>query len=84
MHENCSAHDQHVTIIEARIHLTISQIMEKIMEVQTNYKSLLSIWLCYVVVPDHLRTKFDKKAILCIFVGVGWWKKRVKVLWPHN
>ena len=25
--------------------------------------------VCYVFVPDHLRTKFDKKAIRCIFVG---------------
>ena len=25
--------------------------------------------VCYVVVPDHLRSKFDKKAIRCIFVG---------------
>jgi transposase InsO family protein len=25
--------------------------------------------ICYVFVPDHLRSKFDKKAIRCIFVG---------------
>ncbi|GAB2303795.1 hypothetical protein Dimus_038963 [Dionaea muscipula] len=25
--------------------------------------------VCYVFVPDHLRSKFDKKAIRCIFVG---------------
>ena len=25
--------------------------------------------VCYVFVPNHLRTKFDKKAIRCIFVG---------------
>ena len=25
--------------------------------------------MCYVFVPDHLRTKFDKKAIRCIFLG---------------
>ena len=25
--------------------------------------------VCYVFVPDHLRSKFDKKAIKCIFVG---------------
>ena len=25
--------------------------------------------VCYVFVPDHLRTKFDKKTIRCIFVG---------------
>jgi transposase InsO family protein len=25
--------------------------------------------VCYVFVPDHLRTKFDKKAVRCIFVG---------------
>nr|CAD1834390.1 unnamed protein product [Ananas comosus var. bracteatus] len=26
-------------------------------------------YVCYVFVPDHLRSKFDKKAIRCIFVG---------------
>jgi hypothetical protein len=26
-------------------------------------------WACYVFVPDHLRSKFEKKAIRCIFVG---------------
>ncbi|KAE8725434.1 Indole-3-acetic acid-amido synthetase GH3.17 [Hibiscus syriacus] len=25
--------------------------------------------VCYVFVPDHLRSKFDKKAVRCIFVG---------------
>ena len=25
--------------------------------------------VCYVFVPDHLRSKFDKKAIRCIFMG---------------
>jgi hypothetical protein len=25
--------------------------------------------VCYVFVPDHLRSKFEKKAIRCIFVG---------------
>ncbi|KAI4353893.1 hypothetical protein L6164_002814 [Bauhinia variegata] len=25
--------------------------------------------VCYVFVPDHLRSKFDKKAIRCMFVG---------------
>ena len=25
--------------------------------------------VCYVFVPDHLRSKIDKKAIKCIFVG---------------
>ena len=25
--------------------------------------------VCYVFVPDHLRSKFDKKAVKCIFVG---------------
>jgi len=25
--------------------------------------------VCYVFVPDHLRNKFEKKAIRCIFVG---------------
>ena len=25
--------------------------------------------VCYVFVPDHLRSKFDKKATRCIFVG---------------
>jgi hypothetical protein len=26
-------------------------------------------YVCYVFVPDDLRTKFDKKAIRCIFIG---------------
>lgn len=30
--------------------------------------------ICYVFVPDHLRSKFDKKAIGYIFVG----KKRIE------
>ena len=25
--------------------------------------------VCYVFVPDHLCSKFDKKAVKCIFVG---------------
>ncbi|KAM1296015.1 hypothetical protein TB1_015131 [Malus domestica] len=25
--------------------------------------------VCYVFVPSHLRSKFDKKAVRCIFVG---------------
>jgi hypothetical protein len=25
--------------------------------------------VCYVFVPDHLQSKFEKKAIWCIFVG---------------
>ena len=25
--------------------------------------------VCYVFVPDHLRSKFDKKAVKCVFVG---------------
>ena len=25
--------------------------------------------MCYLFIPDHLRTKFDMKAIHCIFVG---------------
>ncbi|KAJ0017078.1 hypothetical protein Pint_11086 [Pistacia integerrima] len=25
--------------------------------------------VCYVFVPDHLRSKFDKKVVRCIFVG---------------
>jgi hypothetical protein len=25
--------------------------------------------VCYVFVLDHLRTKFDKKAVRCIFIG---------------
>lgn len=34
--------------------------------------------VCYVFVADHLRSKMDKKAIRCIFVGYdrqrkGWW-----------
>lgn len=31
--------------------------------------------VCYVFVPDHLRTKFDKKAIRCIFVGYDFARK---------
>ena len=26
-------------------------------------------YVCYVFVPDHLHSKFDKKVIRCIFVG---------------
>ena len=26
-------------------------------------------YVCYMFVPDHLRSKFEKKAIRCIFVG---------------
>ncbi|KAJ0035514.1 hypothetical protein Pint_25239 [Pistacia integerrima] len=26
-------------------------------------------YVCYVFVPDHLRSKFDKKVVRCIFVG---------------
>ncbi|KAL4355035.1 hypothetical protein GQ457_06G000650 [Hibiscus cannabinus] len=37
--------------------------------------------VCYVFVPDHLRSKFDKKAIRCIFVGYDdarkGWKEEV-------
>ena len=25
--------------------------------------------ICYVFIPDHLRTKMDKKVVRCIFVG---------------
>ncbi|KAE8675571.1 tir-nbs resistance protein [Hibiscus syriacus] len=35
-------------------------------------------YVCYVFVPDHLRSKFDKKDVRCIFVGYDnqrkWWK----------
>lgn len=33
-------------------------------------------FVCYVFVPDHLRSKFDKKAIRCIFVGYVLVKKK--------
>lgn len=38
--------------------------------------------VCYVFVPDHLRSKFDKKAIRCIFVGYSNKKKRWKCCDP--
>src|SRR6185369_10863546 len=40
------------------------------METEASGKPSQSVWLCrYVFVPDHLRNKFEKKAIRCIFVG---------------
>ncbi|KAH7866468.1 hypothetical protein Vadar_020790 [Vaccinium darrowii] len=38
--------------------------------------------VCYVFVPDHLRSKFDKKAIRCIFVGYSSERKRWKCYNP--
>ena len=36
--------------------------------------------VCYVFIPDHLRTKMDKKAIRCIFVGYNSQRKRMEML----
>ena len=43
-------------------------------EIQWDMKPTISCFqvfgcVCYVFVPDHLRSKFDKKAVKCIFVG---------------
>ncbi|KAH7838815.1 hypothetical protein Vadar_031486 [Vaccinium darrowii] len=38
--------------------------------------------VCYVFVPDHLRSKFDKKAIRCIFVGYSGERKGWKCCDP--
>ncbi|KAH7857486.1 hypothetical protein Vadar_013288 [Vaccinium darrowii] len=38
--------------------------------------------VCYVFVPDHLRSKFDKKAIRCIFVGYSGERKGWKCCNP--
>ncbi|KAG6469327.1 hypothetical protein ZIOFF_074040 [Zingiber officinale] len=40
--------------------------------------------VCYVFVPDHLRSKFDKKAIRCIFVGYDSQRKGWKCCDPTS
>ncbi|CAL9028389.1 unnamed protein product, partial [Prunus brigantina] len=40
--------------------------------------------VCYVFVPSHLRSKFDKKAIRCIFVGYDSQRKGWKCCDPTN
>lgn len=39
------------------------------MEDETDYKTFQNFWISYVFMPVNLRTKFDKKAVRCIFVG---------------
>lgn len=43
-------------------------------EIQWDMKLMVSYFrvfgcVCYVLVPNHLRSKFDKKGVKCIFVG---------------
>ncbi|KAI3500109.1 hypothetical protein L1887_35925 [Cichorium endivia] len=40
--------------------------------------------VCYVFVPSHLRSKFDKKAVRCIFVGYDNQRKGWKCCDPTN
>lgn len=40
--------------------------------------------VCYVFVPDHLRSKFDKKAVRCIFVGYDSQRKGWKCCDPTS
>ena len=40
--------------------------------------------VCYVFVPDHLRSKIDKKAVRCIFVGYDNQRKGWKCCDPVN
>ncbi|KAM1906652.1 hypothetical protein ACFX14_026396 [Malus domestica] len=40
--------------------------------------------VCYVFVPNHLRSKFDKKAVRCIFVGYNSQRKGWKCCDPTN
>ncbi|KAL5563740.1 hypothetical protein UlMin_033487, partial [Ulmus minor] len=40
--------------------------------------------VCYVFVPDHLRSKFDKKAVRCIFVGYDSQRKGWKCCDPMS
>ena len=40
--------------------------------------------VCYVFVPNHLRSRFDKKAIRCIFVGYDNQRKGWKCCDPTN
>ena len=40
--------------------------------------------VCYVFVPNHLRSKFDKKAVRCIFVGYDGQRKGWRCYNPTN
>jgi len=65
VHENCICHKQ-TTTSKAWIHFSISKIME--CEAQGKPFQSLRVCVCYVFVPYHLWSKFDKKAICYIFV----------------
>ena len=40
--------------------------------------------VCYVFVPNHLRSKFDKKVVRCIFVGYDGQRKSWRCYNPTN
>nr|CAD1838168.1 unnamed protein product [Ananas comosus var. bracteatus] len=66
MYENNSTCHQPTTSTKVGIHLTLSSTVED----QTTVSHFRVFGcVCYVFVPDHLRSKINKKATRCIFVG---------------
>lgn len=65
-HEDNVPHHQPLVAGEDGFHLAFSDAIED----ETDCKTFQNFWMCLLcVLPNHLRTKFDIKAVRCIFVA---------------